>query len=298
MKKAWYILNYHNISWEENILLRPIGGSFSPDLFEEHILALQEHFEIVGVNEGYAALSQGKIQKPLLSIWFDDGLVGCRTYAEPILSHYGITAAMSVNASFTLQKEVYWRMQLAWLSNSGHLATLKKDLKSAGFAIPAQTSMREYTLGEFELGMREIINTCFHKFANSQVIKSAHALFDSVEGLKFLKQKGWVMANHSASHFPVSEKKSLPLFLSEFETCERDLEAMLGRGSQFWVLPFDRKPDPELHTIFENSPYASSHVLVHVGNAINQNGADPRYLYRLFVPDVRGRELIHHLRRF
>ena len=97
MKKAWYILNYHNISWEENALLRPIGGSFSPDLFEEHIVALQNHFEIVGINEGYTAFSQGSIRKPLLSIWFDDGLAGCRTYAEPILSHYGLSAAMYLN---------------------------------------------------------------------------------------------------------------------------------------------------------------------------------------------------------
>ena len=298
MKKAWYILNYHNISWEENALLRPIGGSFSPDLFEEHIVALQKHFEIVGVNEGYAALSQGKIQKPLLSIWFDDGLVGCRTYAEPILSHYGLTAAMSVNASFTLQKEVYWRMQLAWLGSAGHLPELKKDLKTAGFVIPSQASLREYTLGEFEPLLRQTIDACFSKHANQQVLQAAHKLFDSVEGLQFLKNKGWVMANHSASHFPVSEKKSLPFFLNEFEACERELEKMFGSGSQFWVLPFDRKPDPELHTIFENSPFSSSHVLVHVGNALNQNGANPRYLYRLFVPDVRGKELIHHLRRF
>jgi peptidoglycan/xylan/chitin deacetylase (PgdA/CDA1 family) len=298
MKKAWYILNYHNISWEENRLLRPIGGSFSPDLFEEHIIALQEHFDIVGVNEGYAGFSQGKIQKPLLSIWFDDGLAGCSTYAEPILSHYGHKAAMSVNSSFTLGKEVYWRMQLAWLNSEGLLPMLKNSLKAAGYIIPPQTSLREFTLGEFDTNLRTIINQCFIAHASPRVILAAHKLFDSVRNLQNLKAKGWVMANHTASHFPVSEKKSLPLFLSQFQECELELESMFGTGSQFWVLPFDRKPDPELHAIFENSAFSKSHVLVHVGNAINNNGADPRYLYRLFVPDIRGNELVHYLKQF
>lgn len=298
MKKAWYILNYHNISWEENSLMRPVGGTFSPDLFEEHIAALQKHFEIVGVNEGYEAWKNGKIQKPMLSIWFDDGFAGCRLYGEPILRHFGYMAAMSINSSFTLKKEIYWRLQLAWLYANGYLNKLRKSLSTSGYQIPEGVVLREFTLGEFDIQLRNMIHEIFAENAGPAVVQAAQSLYDSVEGLCSLKESGWVLANHTASHFPVSEKKSLPLFISEFEKCEQELKSMIGVGSEFWVLPFDRKPDPGLHNLFESSGYANTHTLVHVGNKINHSGADSKYLYRLFVPDVRGNELVHYLKRF
>lgn len=298
MQKAWYILNYHDIAWEENALLRPIGGTFSPDLFEDHIIALKSRFQIVDIQTGFNAWKNNTINSPLISIWFDDGFAGCRKYAQPILSHYGYSAAISINSAFTLQQEIYWRLQLAWLSTNGLLPGLKKELKSAGYIIPTGIKLREYTLGEFDLNMRQIINAYFNSYANTQVIKSAHALFDSIEGLNTLKSSGWTMANHSASHFPVSEKKSLPFFLPQFLECDTEMKKMFGEESPFWVLPFDRKPDPGLHAMFEAMPETASKTLVHVGNKINTQGAQSRYLYRLFVPDVKGKDLLKYLQRF
>ncbi len=171
-------------------------------------------------------------------------------------------------------------------------------MTKAGYKIPSGHSLREYTLGEFDLQLRALIHSCFSTHANDQLVKAAFSVFDSVEGLQQLMSNGWILANHSASHFPVSEKKSLPLFLEQFITCDTDLSDMFGKGSPFWVLPFDRKPDPDLHSIFESSPYGQTHTLVHVGNQLNINGMNPRYLYRMYVPDVRGNTLVKHLSRF
>lgn len=44
MKKGWYILNYHDISWEENILMRGVGGTVPTDIFYDHVKNLKNNF--------------------------------------------------------------------------------------------------------------------------------------------------------------------------------------------------------------------------------------------------------------
>ena len=52
LKKAWYILNYHDINWELGPINSGIGGTFSPDMFNEHLKYLSDNFEFVSVDDG------------------------------------------------------------------------------------------------------------------------------------------------------------------------------------------------------------------------------------------------------
>jgi peptidoglycan/xylan/chitin deacetylase (PgdA/CDA1 family) len=298
MKKAWYILNYHNISWEENAFIRPIGGSFPPDLFEEHILALKQHFEITGIDEAYHQFSTGNIQKPLLSIWFDDGLLDVRKYAYPILKQYGFSAGASINSSMLLREETFWRFELGWLHYKDQMHQLRAALKNIGVHIPVNAQIREYFLDHFTMEMRDILHQVFIQNISTYSLDECKKMYDHVEGLKMLAENGWHLANHTASHYPVSEAGQLPMLIPEFQKCGLAIKECLGIDSPFWVLPFDRKPAPNLVEYFNSAKAAENKVMVHVRNKVNLNGSDPRHVYRLFVPELNGNNLIQYLRKF
>src|SRR4051812_40209369 len=124
MKKAWYILNYHDISWEENAYMLGIGGSFSPDIFNEQVQTLKNSMRCVSVQEGFEAFRSNKISEPLLSFWFDDGFTGVRKYAYPILEENNIKAAIAINSRFMLHEELFWRCKLSYLSRFDGLNSL------------------------------------------------------------------------------------------------------------------------------------------------------------------------------
>ena len=85
MNPGWYILNYHDISWEESAYTRAIGGNLPPDIFRSHLVALGQNARLVSIPDGFQRFRQGGIDEPLVSFWFDDGLTGVRKYALPLL---------------------------------------------------------------------------------------------------------------------------------------------------------------------------------------------------------------------
>jgi peptidoglycan/xylan/chitin deacetylase (PgdA/CDA1 family) len=298
MKKAWYILNYHNISWEENAFLRPLGGSFPPDIFREHVRALNNHFRLTGVNEAYNLFKNGNIQEPLLSFWFDDGYTDVRKYALPILEEFKVDAAISINSSLMLKEESFWRFELAWLRHRDKISYFKNELKQAGILVPTNSSMREFTLGGFSQELRAILHRVYHENSTPETQKVCKEIYDGVNGLKILGEKGWHLANHTASHYPVSEEGLLDMLVPEFVKCDNAMRDAFGKESDFWVLPFDRKPAKELIPYFNQTMGETSKVLVHVRNKLNFNGGDPKHVYRIYIPDCGAKNLIRHLKKF
>jgi hypothetical protein len=59
MRSAWYLLLYHNVSWEENPYLRGLDVTLPPDLLREHIAALGRLGDLVSVAEGLRRLGGG-----------------------------------------------------------------------------------------------------------------------------------------------------------------------------------------------------------------------------------------------
>jgi len=67
MKAGWYILEYHNVEWEENPFMRIIRGTFPPDIFYDHMQKLGQIGEIVDVQIGLELALRGNIKRPLFS---------------------------------------------------------------------------------------------------------------------------------------------------------------------------------------------------------------------------------------
>ncbi len=296
MKPGWYILNYHDISWEENAYERAIGGNFPPDIFRAHVQALSRAARLVSVAEGLRRWQQGAVDEPLVSFWFDDGLAGVRRYALPLLAGQGVTAAMSVCSRFMLRQEFFWRFKLAFLTRGDGLRFLRSRLRPLGFA--SGMSLRAFTLDHFGAEVLAAIDAVYTQFTAAHDRQDAFRLFDDVAGMAALRDAGWEIANHSAAHYPVSEESYLDHFAGQFGECEQALNAHLGLSSRFWVLPFARQPHlaGRLADAFA-AAQPGDRILVLMG-ARRNIAAQPQggLLYRFYPPLVDGPGLLRYLR--
>lgn len=295
MKKGWYILNYHDISWEENIYVRGIGGSFPVDIFRLHLEELNLNGRLVSISDGLMQYSSGNIREPLISLWFDDGLIGVRKYALPLLEKYEIKSATSLNSKFFLREEMNWRFKLSFISQTGGLMFLKSELQKYGCNTDLMVS--KFVLDNFSEEIVQVIDSVYHKYTRECDREDAFRLFDNVNGLKELHRNGWEICNHSASHYPISEDTYIHKFREEFEECERKIDEYLGIKTRYWVIPFDRGShrSKNLTEVF-NSVDAENRYLVLVGNKFNRNYTSQKnILYRIFVPYVDGKGLVKYL---
>ena len=49
---GWYIILYHDVSWEESPFVRHIGGTCPPDVFRDHVRACAGLGELVSIRDG------------------------------------------------------------------------------------------------------------------------------------------------------------------------------------------------------------------------------------------------------
>jgi len=295
LKNGWYILNYHDISWEENPYLVGIGGTFPPDIFREHLEALSQVGELVSVQEGFRRWKEGSIDKALISFWFDDGFLGVRKYAMPIMEAFAVKGAISINSRFTLREEMFWRLKLSYLSQVDGLRFLRSRLKPFGYTLGQ--SVKAFVMDHFSYEIVTQIDEVYNGFTHAQERKDAFRIFDSMEGIKTLHENGWVITNHSSAHYPVSEAAHIDHFAKEFLECEEALKKHLEGETDFWVLPFDRKSldNQALLTHFHEADDAQRHLVL-VGDKINTTYTpQEKLIYRIEPPYLNAKELVKYL---
>lgn len=296
MKNGWYILNYHDVSWEENPFIRGIGGSFAPDIFTEHLEVLNQNARLVSIQEGFELFCNGDLKEPLVSFWFDDGFTGVRKYAMPIMETFGVKGAISINSRFTLREEMFWRSKLSYLSHVDGMRFVRSRLKPYGYTL--EKSVKGFTMDHFSEEIINAIDSVYNEFANKITQKDAFRLFDTMEGIQVLHQNGWEITNHSSAHYPVSEDAHIQNFKIEFDECEQALNKHLGIQTRFWVIPFDRQTSRSGN--LEETFYAADNkgrYLALVGDRFNDtHQSGRRILYRIEPPYLDGKRLVRHLK--
>lgn len=296
LPNEWYILLYHSISWEENAYLRGLGGTLPPDVLRDHLAQVARHGELVSIGEGLRRLTAGEAERPLFSLWFDDGFSDVRTYATPLLHRWGVTGAVSVCSRFVERSELFWRMKLSYLAQVGGLSHLRQRLRGHGYRTGG--SVKSFVVDSFSNAVVAAIDATYAELTTETARRDAFRMFETVSGLRTLRQAGWIVANHSAAHYPVAERAASSLFAQQFGECEAAYDKWFGQPSTFWVLPFDRQPqlEGEVTQTFERC--GDGRCLVRVGNRGNRSeDAARRILHRVDVPLVDGQGLIRHLHR-
>lgn len=288
-RPGWYIVAFHDIAWEENPWLSGLNITYPPDAFARCVRQLAAAATLVGIDEGFDRLRTGRLDKPYVSFWFDDGYAGVRRYALPILAQLGVTAGMSINSRFTSRTEMFWRAKLSWLSSRDGMRFVRARLVRSGLA-PGQ-HVRGAVLDHFSPALLAEVDAVYRQFTREIDRADAFRLFDSWRGLQELKDAGWTISNHSAAHYPLLESTAVALMGEQFDECERAIEANLGCRTSFWVAPFDRrgKRAPDYQAVFDAC--AADRTLVLVGSQVNQAWHPGKAISRIGPPPDLGRLL-------
>lgn len=296
LKKGLYILNYHDINWESSQLVRGIGSTISPDRFEDHLKILNQNFKFLSLDSALQRLRNNKIDEPTLSIWFDDGLIGIRRYAYEILEKYEVKAATSVNSDFFLKKDMFWRFKLSAISFTDGLKLLRLRLRKFGYSL--DQNLKDFTLDKFSGDILDVINITYNEFYPKYFREDAFRVFDNVEGLRFLQNNGWTLANHTCSHYPIAENSALKLMEHEFLKCEKIIEKYFNFISPYWVIPFDRVENRSRSLLQEFERINDgSKFLVMLGNKVNYEG-NSNIINRIGVSQNQsGLELLSYLKK-
>lgn len=293
MKKGWYILNYHDISNEENQFLKAIGGTYPPDIFYNQVKLFSEHARLLPVQEAFDLYKRGAINEPVVSFWFDDGLRGVSEHALPILNAFKTTAATSINSDFFLKQDIFWGCKLSYIKNNDGLRFFRTKLKKHGYKISINESLKSYIKDHFSLELHELINELYEEMTSPLIREDAKRLYDGVDGNKKLLDSGWLLTNHSQSHYPVTNDGLIHLLESQYKTCDQHIKDSFGIDTAYWVLPFDRpQKSPKLIPTF--NAITKEKTLVFVGDKVNNN-PDNEVLYRVSVPYFEGKELLKYI---
>ena len=294
-KPGWYILVYHDVSWEEDYYLSSLGGTCPPDILGEHLDVCRKYGTLVSIEEGRNAIATGNTREPLFSIWFDDGYSGAIRHGVPLVEEAGVTGAVSVCSRFLDKEEIFWRCKLSFLNEIDGLRILRSKLRAEGLLDRMQ--LRFTTLTGFTERVSELVDEVFNRLTTDDERNEAWRLFFGWEEARQLQCKDWIVANHTARHWPVGVEGALKFMKPEFWECEESLRKELGIRSEYWVLPFDIGTG--VRALEEVEEDLEGRKFVIVGNRMNSltRESDSRRLYRFNVPIVRGPELIRYLVR-
>lgn len=295
LEPGLYVMCYHDVRWAEPEHLRGLGICLGPDRFLEHLNLYTDLGEIVTLDRGLEMLGDGGIRSPLFALTFDDGYRGVLDHAAPAMARFGAQGLLAINHGFLGGASVFWRAQLCWIRNRGALDKLAERLFDHGYR---SGSVRDFTMDEFSeevLGLiDEVYLTCDGP-DRERDLALLHLTGAEVVGLR---DTGWEIANHSTRHLPLLEPTASHAIEIEFETCESQLQTLLGAGTSRWVAPFDRplNRSADAVTAFRRAAGSRSVVLVDDRRTQAPDRAD-NVIYRVFAPAGGNTELSRRLRR-
>jgi peptidoglycan/xylan/chitin deacetylase (PgdA/CDA1 family) len=296
MRNAWYVLLYHNVSWEENPYTRGLSVTVPPDLLREHLAQASRHGEVVSIAEGLQRSSNSGFPRPTFSFWFDDGFAGVRQYASPLLERYDAPGALSVCSRFVSRQELFWRSKLSYMNYRDGLIQFRLQLRERGQS--PNGSVKDHVLDHFSESMLDALDLSYRELTSERERNDAFRLFDTADALVQLRAKGWLIANHSAAHYPIGEDSCRDRFAAQFGECELAFQDLFGEPSTCWVLPFDRELKRTTDVVPLMNQHGGGRYLGLVGNRFNTPATLSRkVLYRIGVPLCTGGELVKLLAR-
>lgn len=286
MKNQWYIMLYHNVSWEENAYVRGIGGTCPPDIFREHLSYLHKVGEFVSIQDGIELELKGKVKSPMFSFWFDDGMSGVLKYAMPILNSYNTKGALSICSRFVDREEMFWRFKLSYLSHIDGLRFLRSRLRKYGYKLGM--SVKDFCFTNFSLDIIREIDAVMQILVPEDESVAAFRLFVTNEDILALKSAGWVIGNHTAAHYPVGEDCFAGSFAEHFRECDGKFSELFGEPSKFWVVPFGVVGSSAQQVVRYLDFGSATKYLVHADDVWHDQQAKDGKLFRLNTPICRG----------
>ena len=235
MRPGWYIVNYHDVDYEDSILTRALGVTTRPDVFAHHLEQMAEAGRFVSIDEGCALLERDAIDEPIFSVWFDDGFAGVANEALAACEQHRVPAAFSVCSRFVTRTKMFWRAQLSYLAATDGLRLVRSRLRKLYGEVPMR--LKRWTVEAFTEPMVDVIDEVYQELAHEEFRRDAFRIFADEDRVAKLASSGWLIANHGAAHYPCNAALDSDAVLAQFEE-GRELVRALGSPDRYWVVPF------------------------------------------------------------
>lgn len=279
MRNALYVANYHDVSWEDSFLTRALYGTLRPDVFRDHLAWYGAHGDLVSTPEALARLERGEgFARPTFCLWFDDGFAGVRRHALPECRARGITAAQSLCSRFVCREEFYYLAKASYLAGTDGLRFLRSRLRTIRPDVPLK--LREWMKVSFSTELVGAIDEVYRRFTTPAFRDDAWRLYDDADGNRRLAEEGWLIANHSAAHYPAVEGRPWEEVESDFRECGKLVAGYEG-SDRYWVSPFSFVPDTRREAL------KGCAVLVQVENRANTAETFRSGIVYRFDPGIR-----------
>jgi peptidoglycan/xylan/chitin deacetylase (PgdA/CDA1 family) len=289
--QKWYGFLYHNISWGEDNSIRGIGGTCSPDIFREHIELLSKFGKIVTVSNAIKSLDSNSDNKPLISIFFDDGFKGSCEYGLKILEEYGYRGSIAICPNFYNKKDILYRMKLSSLHFADADRIIRTKIRVNNKIIK---SIKEHTLSLFSTEMLLSINENYNEVIDIKDKNTAKEQFCSVSNLNELQLQGHELFNHTLNHYPITENINKGIIEKEYVNAGVIMNKDFNIEDKFWVVPFGIYNKTFMDIV--NNNYKDK-VLILCGNKVNTlANINQNIIYRFVPPLISGKKYIKYLK--
>ena len=199
------VLMYHRVCPDDGLDTNQI---VHPDIFEEQIKYLKQHYTVLSADKLYRAVSKKSIPRNSVIITFDDGYLDNYTYAYPILKKHCLKAIIFIAPKFIEQNtKLAWWDKAAFL-NKCHGA--KTDISSLKIMDSRQ---REKYLAGFK-----------KKFPSQQIFLDWKKIAEM--------QDVFDVASHTYSH-PVLTNEPQEVIDSEISKAKSIIVKMTGKCDYF-----------------------------------------------------------------
>lgn len=232
------VIMYHGITKINSNWFSP--RHLSQEQFEEHILYLKKHFEIVSIDELVNHADVSPISKKRIAITFDDGYVNNLTVALPIIEKYEIPVtffvsgicAEPVTKSYLFPDLIQALMNqkqdvLKDVYNEMGLQTEKGDFYSIAKLFDFEQRKQFESLLQKKLNCDEFMNTI-----NPEIWR----ILSPSELQHFAKSKWVTIGSHGYNHFLLGEI-SEEQCMNELSKSKQALETCIGKPIHYLAYP-------------------------------------------------------------
>ncbi len=221
------ILMYHRIVDNKKL------PGISVDIFEQQLIYIQKHFNVIGMDEFIQRLQNAALFSNHIVVTFDDGHKDFFQTAWPLLKKYKIPATLFVTTGFVDKKLWLWPDLLRYILLSTKSNKISVDSLNT-FELTSENVLTIWnTLGDYCLTLPHQERMEFLEKLSTQldVIIDAEPLepFNAVswDDLRIMHREGLNVGSHSVSHPIFSALNSLELKL-ELENSKNRIAEELG----------------------------------------------------------------------
>ena len=296
-RSALAILCYHRIlpAPDRDAYILPTLA-VTPEAFDAQVAIAAKYYRCLSLREAMLAWHQGKSDRPLLAMTFDDGYADNAVHAAPILERHG------VRATFFVVSGLVGSTQRAWYDLLGRLVqrTAKQPIPELCIKPdeddPVAVWIAEHFRHRHGLSVSRIVTAAkalphalrcevinrLHAAAPDDLAQDPSDRMMSLDQVKSLASKGHEVASHSATH-PLLPQLSDEELQSELTASKLAIEHMTGVDVIALAYPNGDQDD----RVADATRAAGYQFAVTMQPGLNRGAVDPMRLRRMYVTQER-----------